>query len=149
MARRATGTPADRLRVEVFHHLFAAVGEEMGVTLMRSSFSPNIKERRDFSCALFDAEGRMIAQAAHLPVHLGAAPMSVAAARAALEMEPGDAVLLNDPYQGGTHLPDLTLITPVFLDGEQRPRFFVANRAHHAELVPDLRGWFAEDPDRS
>ena len=147
MARRATGTPADRLRVEVFHHLFAAVGEEMGVTLMRSSFSPNIKERRDFSCALFDAEGRMIAQAAHLPVHLGAAPMSVAAARAALEMEPGDAVLLNDPYQGGTHLPDLTLITPVFLDGEQRPRFFVANRAHHADVGGHAPGSMAPARD--
>jgi N-methylhydantoinase B len=133
--------------VEVFHHLFAAVGEEMGVTLMRSSFSPNIKERRDFSCALFDGEGRMIAQAAHLPVHLGAAPMSVAAARAAVRMEPGDAVLLNDPYAGGTHLPDLTLITPVFLEGSGHPRFFVANRAHHADVGGHAPGSMAPARD--
>ncbi len=137
----------DRLRVEVFHHLFSAVGEEMGVTLMRSSFSPNIKERRDFSCALFDAEGQMIAQAAHLPVHLGAAPMSVAAARAACTMERGDAVLLNDPYQGGTHLPDLTLITPVFLGAERAPSFYVANRAHHADVGGHAPGSMAPARD--
>ncbi len=147
MARRGRSAPADRLRVEVFHHLFAAVGEEMGVTLMRSSFSPNIKERRDYSCALFDAEGRMIAQAAHLPVHLGAAPMSVAAARAAVEMRPGDAVLLNDPYAGGTHLPDLTLITPVFLGPGPRPRFYVANRAHHADVGGHAPGSMAPARD--
>ncbi len=122
------------MRLEVFHHLYAAAGEEMGVTLMRSSFSPNIKERRDYSCALFDGEGRMIAQAAHLPVHLGAAPMSVAAAREVCDMRPGDAVLLNDPYRGGTHLPDLTLISPVFLEGDTAPSFYVVNRAHHADV---------------
>ena len=108
---------SDAVRLEVFHHLFAAAAEEMGVALMRSAFSPNIKERRDFSCALFDAEGRMVAQAAHLPVHLGSAPLSLAAARAAIDMQPGDAVVLNDPYQGGTHLPDITLVNPVFLGG--------------------------------
>ncbi|MFT7486706.1 MAG: N-methylhydantoinase B, partial [Candidatus Paceibacteria bacterium] len=124
----------DKLRLEVFHHLFAAAGEEMGVALMRSAFSPNIKERRDFSCALFDAQGEMVAQAAHLPIHLGAAPMSVAAAREAFEMRPGDGVLLNDPFSGGTHLPDLTLISPVFLEGDVAPSFFVANRAHHADV---------------
>lgn len=124
----------DRLRLEVFHHLFAAAAEEMGVSLMRSAFSPNIKERRDFSCALFDGEGRMIGQAAHLPVHLGAAPLSVAAAMERIEMAPGDAVLLNDPYLGGTHLPDLTLVSPVFLPGSARPDFFCANRAHHADV---------------
>jgi len=122
------------VNLEVFHHLFAAAAEEMGVSLMRSAFSPNIKERRDFSCALFDGEGRMIAQAAHLPVHLGSAPLSVAAARAAVEMEPGDAVLLNDPFTGGTHLPDLTLVSPVFLKGSKRPDFYCANRAHHADV---------------
>ncbi|TAJ10475.1 MAG: hydantoinase B/oxoprolinase family protein [Planctomycetota bacterium] len=106
----------------------------MGAALIRASFSPNIKERRDLSCALFDARGRMIAQAAHLPVHLGSAPLSVQAAIAAVPMQPDDAVLLNDPYQGGTHLPDLTLVSPVFLAGERRPSFYVANRAHHADV---------------
>ncbi|MAF64181.1 MAG: 5-oxoprolinase [Planctomycetes bacterium] len=125
---------SDRLRLEVFHHLFAATAEEMGVSLMRSAFSPNIKERRDFSCALFDGEGRMIGQAAHLPVHLGAAPLSVAAVRGAFEVEPGDAVLLNDPFGGGTHLPDLTLVSPVFLRGAREPDFFCVNRAHHADV---------------
>ncbi|MFT7667446.1 MAG: N-methylhydantoinase B [Planctomycetota bacterium] len=134
MRAKAQGKAPDRLRLEVFHHLFAALGEEMGVTLMRSSFSPNIKERRDFSCAMFDADGRMIAQAAHLPVHLGAAPMSVAAAREVFEMQSGDVVLLNDPYRGGTHLPDLTLISPVFLQGDKSPSFYLANRAHHADV---------------
>ena len=122
------------VHLEVFHHLFAAAAEEMGVSLMRSAFSPNIKERRDFSCALFDGEGRMVAQAAHLPVHLGSAPLSVAAARDAVDMEPGDAVLLNDPFTGGTHLPDLTLVSPVFLSGGKRPDFYCANRAHHADV---------------
>ena len=125
---------ASGVQLEVFHHLFAAAAEEMGVSLMRSAFSPNIKERRDFSCALFDGDGRMIAQAAHLPVHLGSAPLSVAAARAAFEMREGDAVLLNDPYTGGTHLPDLTLVSPVFLSGSKRPDFYCANRAHHADV---------------
>ena len=87
------GRPADPVRLEVFHHLFSSVAEEMGVSLMRSAFSPNIKERRDFSCALFDGPGRMIAQAAHLPVHLGAAPLSLEAARQAIDMRPGDVVV--------------------------------------------------------
>ncbi len=134
MSASGAGAP-DLLRLEVFHHLFAAAAEEMGESLKRSAFSPNIKERRDYSCALFDAQGRMIGQAAHLPVHLGAAPMSVAAARASVEMQAGDAVLLNDPFEGGTHLPDLTLVSPVFLsDDEQQPSFYLANRAHHADV---------------
>jgi len=127
-------TAPDRLRVEVFHHLFAAAAEEMGESLMRSAFSPNIKERRDFSCALFDGDGRMIAQAAHLPVHLGAAPLSVRAVIDTFVPDPGDAVLLNDPFAGGTHLPDLTLVSPIYLPGEVRPRFYCANRAHHADV---------------
>lgn len=121
------------LSVLVFHHLFAALCEEMGATLLRSAFSANIKERLDFSCALFDSHGRMVAQAAHLPVHLGSTPLSV---RAALELgpfAPGDTVVLNDPFRGGTHLPDITLVTPVFLGGAT-PAFFVANRAHHADV---------------
>ena len=125
---------SDKLRVLVFHHLFAAVCEEMGEALLRSAFSANIKERRDFSCALFDASGQMVAQAAHLPVHLGSTPLSV---RAAMELGPferGDSVVLNDPYAGGTHLPDITLVTPVFLAGREQPDFYVAGRAHHADV---------------
>jgi len=124
------------VRLEVFHHLFAATAEEMGATLMRSAFSANIKERRDFSCALFDAAGAMVSQAAHIPIHLGSVPLCVAAAMESVGpdgWEPGDAVILNDPYRGGTHLPDVTLVSPVFLGGP-RPAFFVANRAHHADV---------------
>jgi N-methylhydantoinase B len=146
MAEAASSAP-DLLRLEVFHHLFAAAGEEMGESLKRSAFSPNIKERRDYSCALFDAEGRMIGQAAHLPVHLGAAPLSVAAARARVEMGEGDAVLLNDPFEGGTHLPDLTLVSPVFLAGDERPSFYVANRAHHADVGGSHPGSMAPSED--
>ena len=124
----------DPVRLEVFHHLYASLAEEMGVSLMRSAFSANIKERRDFSCALFDGEGRMIAQAAHLPIHLGSAPLSLAAAREAVTMGPGDVVVLNDPFQGGTHLPDITFVTPIFLAGRKRPDFYCLNRAHHADV---------------
>jgi N-methylhydantoinase B len=137
----------DAIRLEIFKHLFAALAEEMGVVLRRASHSPNIKERRDYSCAVFDPKGDMIAQAAHIPVHLGSMPLSVQAAIQAFDGEnrrtrlnPGDAILLNDPYQGGTHLPDITLVTPVFfeerLPGPDTPRLvgFVANRAHHADV---------------
>ncbi|HED64491.1 MAG TPA: hydantoinase B/oxoprolinase family protein [Planctomycetes bacterium] len=134
MSRADRARGADLLRLDVFQHLFAGVAEEMGASLQRSSFSPNIRERRDYSCALFDGEGRMIGQASHLPVHLGSTPMSVAAAIERVEMGPGDAVLLNDPYAGGTHLPDLTLVSPVFLGRDRRPTFFCANRAHHADV---------------
>ncbi len=134
---RARHRKLDPLRLEVFHHLFAAAAEEMGAALMRSAFSPNIKERRDFSCALFDAEGRTISQAAHIPIHLGSVPLCVEAVRRDAELHPGDAVLLNDPFRGGTHLPDMTLVSPVFLAhggrGKQ-PDFFCANRAHHADV---------------
>ncbi len=125
---------ADPLRLEVFQHLFAAASEEMGAALMRSAFSANIKERRDFSCALFDGEGNMVAQAAHLPVHLGAAPMSLSAAVHAVNLDPGDVVILNDPYSGGSHLPDISLVSGIFLDGAQRPQFYCLNRAHHADV---------------
>ncbi|MCP3918242.1 MAG: hydantoinase B/oxoprolinase family protein [bacterium] len=137
----------DSVRLEVFHHLFAAAAEEMGVALMRSAFSPNIKERRDFSCALFDKGGQMIAQAAHLPVHLGSSPPSLAAAREAIDMQPGDAVVLNDPYQGGTHLPDITLVSPVFLGGGSEPDFFCVNRAHHADVGGAFPGSMAPAAD--
>jgi N-methylhydantoinase B len=129
----AEGWSADPVRLEVFKQLFQSVAEEMGEVLMRTGYSPNIKERRDFSCAVFDADGETIAQAEHLPVHLGSMPRSVKAALEAFTLEPGDMVLLNDPYAGGTHLPDVTLVAPVFSSGD-RPAFYVANRAHHADV---------------
>ena len=122
----------DAVRLAVFKHLFAAVAEEMGVVLGRSSFSPNIKERRDYSCGVFDGRGRLAAQAAHIPVHLGSMPMSVDAALADLELGPGDVAILNDPFRGGTHLPDVTMVSAVWIDG--RPLFHLANRAHHADV---------------
>ncbi|MEZ4670172.1 MAG: hydantoinase B/oxoprolinase family protein [Anaerolineae bacterium] len=123
----------DPISLEVFKNLFAAVAEEMGVTLQRASFSPNIRERLDFSCAVFDAKARMVAQAAHIPVHLGSMPASVEyALREFDSFNPGDVIILNDPYHGGTHLPDITMVSPVFVDGVVR--FFVASRAHHADV---------------
>jgi N-methylhydantoinase B/oxoprolinase/acetone carboxylase alpha subunit len=119
----------------VFRNLFVSVAEEMGVTLCRTSFSPNIKERLDYSCAIYDAAGDTIAQGDHMPVHLGAMPLSVRAAIEDVAMEPGDIVILNDPFRGGTHLPDITLVSPVFLGREsRRPAFYVANRAHHSDV---------------
>ncbi len=119
--------------LEVFKNRFSSISEEMGVTLTRTSFSPNIKERRDLSCAVFDQQGDMIAQAAHIPVHLGSMPMSVKAAIENATWQKGDMVILNDPFKGGTHLPDITLVAPVYA-GEDHPSFFVANRAHHADV---------------
>lgn len=124
----------DPITLEIFKNLFISVAEEMGVTLGRTAYSPNIKERRDFSCACFLADGRMIAQAAHIPVHLGAMPASVLAALETSETwAGGDLVVLNDPYLGGTHLPDITMVSPVFIS-EDAPSFFVASRAHHADV---------------
>ncbi len=147
----------DPIKLEIFKHLFAAVAEEMGTVLRKSSYSPNIKERRDFSCAMFDSRGQMVAQAAHIPVHLGAMPLSVKAAveRFGEDMRPGDLIVLNDPFRGGTHLPDITMVSPVFFttehteSTEKTRRFsvdsansvvnksligFVASRAHHADV---------------
>ncbi len=123
----------DPVEREIFRQLFASIAEEMGVTLMRSAFSPNIKERRDFSCALFDADGEMVAQAAHIPVHLGSTPLSVQAAIEDVEMGRDGHAVLNDPYRGGTHLPDITFVSPV-CDDAGEVRFYVANRAHHADV---------------
>ena len=124
--------------LEVFKNRFATVAEEMGVTLTHTAFSPNIKERRDLSCAVFDHRGEMIAQAAHIPVHLGSMPLSVQAAIRAADQrggfQPGDMYMLNDPFQGGTHLPDITLVAPSFAPEGGSPAFFVANRAHHADV---------------
>jgi N-methylhydantoinase B len=124
----------EALLLDVFRNRFSAVAEEMGVTLMRTAYSPNIKERRDYSCAVFDAAGDMAAQAAHIPVHLGAMPLSVAAVLAEKRLAPGDMVMVNDPFRGGTHLPDITLVAPVYADDGDRPVFYVANRAHHSDV---------------
>ena len=124
-------TPIDALELSVLAHAVAMIAEEMGAVLVRSALSPNIRERRDASSALFDANGRMVAQAAHIPVHLGAMPEAVAAVRAR-DPQPGDVFLLNDPYRGGSHLPDLTLVEAVALDGGVGG--FTAVRAHHADV---------------
>jgi len=132
----------DPIRLEIFKHLFATIAEEMGTVLRKASYSPNIKERRDYSCAIFDGQSRMIAQAAHIPVHLGAMPLSVKAAVDHFpgDLHPGDVVVLNDPFRGGTHLPDITMVSPVFLPSPSRRKAagevigFVASRAHHADV---------------
>jgi len=124
----------DPINLEIFNNLFSTICEEMGVVLCRSSFSTNIKERKDFSCALFDHSGEMVAQAEHLPVHLASMSMSVEWAIKTVEMSEGDAVILNDPFQGGTHLPDITIVTPFFYGGNKKPVFYVANRAHHSDV---------------
>lgn len=154
--------PFDPTTLEIYRALFTSVAEEMGIALRRTAFSPNIKERRDYSCAVFDSSGRVIAQGDHMPVHLGSMPMAVAAALREVDPKPGEVVALNDPYAGGTHLPDVTLVTGVFAirDGGKgrrgdsgkkknrripasprlpislspRPLFYVANRAHHADI---------------
>lgn len=122
----------DPVQLEILKSLFHAIAEEMGATLKRTAFSPNIKERRDYSCALFNAAGEMIAQGDHMPVHLGSMPLSVKAAIDNRSIGPGDMVILNDPYAGGTHLPDITLVSGVFDNGKLR--FYVASRAHHSDV---------------
>ncbi len=140
LCERTGGARADEapsllpLALEIHRQRLGAIAEEMGANLMGAAFSANIKERRDFSCAVFDADGRMLVHAAHIPVHLGSTPLSVRAAIDAVPMTPGTQVVLNDPFAGGTHLPDVTLVTPVFLDDAARPAFYVANRAHHADV---------------
>jgi len=127
------GAP-DGVQLALLRGFFVAAAEEMGATLMRAAHSPNITERLDHSCAVFDAGSRLVAQAAHIPVHLGSMPRAVEAAQALAPFRRGDVVLLNDPFAGGTHLPDLTLVSPVFLGSERAPSFFVASRAHHADV---------------
>jgi N-methylhydantoinase B len=145
----------DPTALEIYRALYTSVAEEMGTALRRTSFSPNIKERRDYSCAVFDAAGCVIAQGDHMPVHLGSMPMAVAAALSEVEIGPGDVVALNDPFAGGTHLPDVTLVAGVFAEKAEGKRqkaarkkpssayclvptarclFYVANRAHHADI---------------
>ncbi len=151
----------DPIELEIFRNLYHSIAEEMGAALRRTAFSPNIKERRDYSCAVFDGDGEVIAMGDHMPVHLGSMPMSVRAAIDAGEMEAGDVVMLNDPFRGGTHLPDITLVAPVYVEREislaskwreqspslrgrgvrgsvnlshTPPDFYVASRAHHADV---------------
>jgi N-methylhydantoinase B len=152
---------SDPIELEIFKNLYHSIAEEMGAALRRTAFSPNIKERRDYSCAVFDGAGEVIAMGDHMPVHLGSMPMSVQAAIDACAMgdgpmQPGDIVMLNDPFRGGTHLPDITLVAPVHVarvavahvaagdspakarkqksDAANRPDFYVASRAHHADV---------------
>jgi N-methylhydantoinase B len=123
----------DPIQLALFRNLFEAAAEEMGITLQRVAFSANIKERRDFSCALFSPAGELLAQAAHIPVHLGSMPASVAAVLAKLvELAEGDVAIVNDPFMGGTHLPDITIVSPIFFDGALVG--YTANRAHHADV---------------
>jgi N-methylhydantoinase B len=145
----------DPVELEIFKNLYHSIAEEMGASLRRTAFSPNIKERRDYSCAVFDGDGEVVAMGDHMPVHLGSLPMSVRAAIGQCAMEAGDVVMLNDPFRGGTHLPDITLVAPVFIAtpfvrkrargaGSQAsrahrirritPDFYVASRAHHADV---------------
>ena len=138
----------DPVEIEVFKNIFHSIAEEMGAALRRTAFSPNIKERRDYSCAVFSSSGEVVAMGDHMPVHLGSMPMSVRAAITApgLHLGPGDICILNDPFSGGTHLPDITLVAPVFIVSAKRgsgtnksrnlskPEFYVASRAHHSDV---------------
>ena len=124
----------DPVELQVFRHLLTSIPEEMGIRLKESSFSPNIKERLDFSCALTGPDGRMVAQASHIPVHLGSTHITARLLLSEMDLSPGDVVLLNDPWRGGTHLPDITAFAPVFLEGEETPSFGALVRAHHADV---------------
>ncbi len=132
----AVGTTVDPVLLEVFNNLFMNIAEQMGLQLQNTAYSVNIKERLDFSCALFSAEGQLIANAPHMPVHLGSMGESIQTVirENAGRMQSGDVYVLNDPYHGGTHLPDVTVITPVFLDGSAQPVFYVGSRGHHADV---------------
>src|SRR5271154_5967012 len=123
----------DPIELELLRNLFEAAAEEMGITLQRVAFSANIKERRDFSCALFDSTGELLAQAAHIPVHLGSMPASVRAVLDRLgKLEAGDVAIVNDPFAGGTHLPDITIVSPIVY--RDQVIGYAANRAHHADV---------------
>ena len=134
--QHAIGTDADPVMLEVFNNLFMNIAEQMGLRLQNTAYSVNIKERLDFSCALFSAAGELIANAPHMPVHLGSMSESI---KTVIErnpqMQPGDVYVLNDPYHGGTHLPDVTVVTPVYLEtSDSKPSFYVASRGHHADI---------------
>lgn len=128
----------DIIEIEIFNKLLSSIAEEMGIILTRSSFSPNIKERRDFSCAIFDSKGELAAQAAHIPVHLGSMPKTLEYVLKTETLEDGDIIITNDPFHGGSHLPDITLVQAVYHGS--LPRFFVVNRAHHADVGGKVPG---------
>src|SRR5947209_16706400 len=122
-------TRFDPITLEIYRALYTSVAEEMGTALRRTAFSPNIKERRDYSCAVFDARGQVIAQGDHMPVHLGSMPMAVAAALREIDIGPGDVVAVNDPFAGGTHLPDVTLVRGVFVEKAEGKRQKAARKS--------------------
>ncbi len=124
----------DPIELELFRNLLVSIAEEMGAVLRRTSYSANIKERRDYSCSVYDAAGDTVAMGDHMPVHLGAMPLSVRHVLAALCLAPGDVAILNDPFAGGTHLPDITAVSAVYTHGSGEPAFYLANRAHHADI---------------
>src|SRR5580698_1182903 len=128
------GEISDPIELAIFQNAIHSIAEEMGAALRRTSISPNIKERRDYSCALFDGGEHVIAMGDHMPVHLGAMPMSVKAVVNSMNLEEGDVAILNDPYAGGTHLPDITLVLPIFIGDTSKPAFYAASRAHHADV---------------
>ncbi|HKK53663.1 MAG TPA: hydantoinase B/oxoprolinase family protein, partial [Myxococcota bacterium] len=139
-------TEADPVRLEVLGNRLMSIAEQMGAVLRNTAISTNIKERLDYSCAVFDAEGGLVANAPHIPVHLGAMSDTVAAMRARFEpFAPGDVIVTNDPFEGGSHLPDVTVVTPVFLPDRESPRFFVASRGHHADLGGKTPGSMPSD----
>lgn len=129
-------TKPDPVLLEIFNNLIRAIAEEMGIVLQNTSYSVNIKERLDFSCAIFDTYGRLIANAPHIPVHLGSMSESITSLIQAKgdTIQPGDVYISNNPYNGGTHLPDITVITPIFINGLSKPSFYVASRGHHADI---------------
>jgi N-methylhydantoinase B len=137
---RSATTKRDPVELEIFKNIYHSIAEEMGAALRRTAFSPNIKERRDYSCAVFDSDGEVIAMGDHMPVHLGSMPMSVRAVIDQFALEPGDVAMLNDPFRGGTHLPDITVVAPVYVERSpvraknMGPDFYVASRAHHADV---------------
>ena len=128
----------DAIRLSIFANRIGAICGEMGATLQKSAFSPNIRDRLDYSCAIFDAAGELCAQAAHIPVHLGSMAFAMRDVVSLVNWSSGDMIVLNDPYKGGTHLPDVTLIAPVFVDAKLIG--FVANRAHHADIGAESPG---------
>lgn len=123
------------IKLEIYQNLFSSIAQEMGTVLRRTAYSPNIKERRDYSCALFDDQGQLVAMGDHMPVHLGSMPLAVRAAMDAFTLLPGDVVVLNDPFEGGTHLPDVTMVVPLYEPSNlSQPVSFVACRAHHSDV---------------
>ncbi|VXB72533.1 hydantoinase B/oxoprolinase family protein [Massilia sp. 9I] len=147
--RRAIGTTADPVMLEIFNNLFMSIAEQMGLRLQNTAYSVNIKERLDFSCAIFDADGNLVANAPHMPVHLGSMGESIKTVmrKNAGQMKAGDVYVLNDPYNGGTHLPDVTVISPVFDEAGREILFYVGSRGHHADIGGTTPGSMPPDSD--